>query len=83
MPIFKNGLQNTHRCLAKNSLSFRRSLRAFLILRNDSILALDKEGFLVIIEHKLDDTGRDVTWQALKYASCCARLTKEELPRLP
>ena len=37
------------------------------------LLALDKEGSLVIIEHKLDDTGRDVTWQALKYASYCAR----------
>jgi hypothetical protein len=43
------------------------------------LLALDKDGSLVIIEHKLDDTGRDVTWQALKYASYCARLTKEEI----
>ena len=33
------------------------------------LLALDKQGSLVIIENKLDDTGRDVTWQALKYAS--------------
>jgi len=28
-----------------------------------------KDGNLVIIENKLDDSGRDVTWQALKYAS--------------
>ena len=33
------------------------------------LLALDKDGNLVIIENKLDDTGRDVGWQALKYAS--------------
>ena len=33
------------------------------------LLALDKKGNLVIIENKLDDTGRDVVWQALKYAS--------------
>ena len=46
------------------------------------LLALDKEGSLVIIEHKLDDTGRDVTWQALKYASYCARLTKEEIRQI-
>jgi hypothetical protein len=46
------------------------------------LLALDKEGSLVIIEHKLDDTGRDVTWQALKYASHCARLTKEEIRQI-
>lgn len=26
------------------------------------LLALDRSGALVIIENKLDDTGRDVTW---------------------
>jgi hypothetical protein len=41
------------------------------------LLALDKQGSLVIIENKLDDSGRDVTWQALKYASYCASLSKE------
>lgn len=39
------------------------------------LLALDTEGNLVIIENKLDDTGRDVTWQALKYASYCSTLS--------
>jgi hypothetical protein len=43
------------------------------------LLALDKNGNLVIIENKLDDSGRDVTWQALKYASYCSTLTKEEI----
>jgi len=38
------------------------------------LLALDKEGNLVVIENKLDDSGRDVTWQALKYASYCSSL---------
>ena len=33
------------------------------------LLALDKQGALVVIENKLDDSGKDVTWQALKYAS--------------
>ena len=46
------------------------------------LLALDKEGSLRIIEHKLDDTGCDVTWQALKYASYCARLTKEKIRQI-
>ena len=36
------------------------------------LLAIDKDGNLVIIENKLDDSGRDVVWQALKYASYCA-----------
>ena len=43
------------------------------------LLALDKDGNLVIIENKLDDTGRDVMWQALKYASYCSNLTKSQI----
>ena len=43
------------------------------------LLALDKSGNLVIIENKLDDTGRDVTWQVLKYASYCSTLKKEQI----
>ncbi|MHB8963874.1 MAG: DUF4268 domain-containing protein, partial [Saccharofermentanales bacterium] len=43
------------------------------------ILAIDENGDLVIIENKLDDTGRDVTWQALKYVSYCAGLTKTDI----
>ena len=43
------------------------------------LLALDKQGSLVIIENKLDDTGRDVTWQALKYASYCSTLSKDDV----
>ncbi len=43
------------------------------------LLALDKEGNLAIIENKLDDSGRDVVWQALKYASYCASLTKAQI----
>lgn len=43
------------------------------------LLALDKDGNLVIIENKLDDTGRDVVWQALKYASYCSNLNKYQI----
>lgn len=43
------------------------------------LLALDKEGNLVIIENKLDDSGRDVVWQALKYASYCSTLTTAQI----
>lgn len=43
------------------------------------LLALDKHGNLVVIENKLDDSGRDVTWQALKYASYCSSLTKDQI----
>lgn len=43
------------------------------------LLALDESGKLVIIENKLDDSGKDVVWQALKYISYCATLTKVEI----
>ena len=43
------------------------------------LLALDEKGRLVVIENKLDDSGKDVVWQALKYVSYCATLTKSEI----
>lgn len=43
------------------------------------LLALDKDGNLVVIENKLDDSGRDVTWQALKYAAYVSSLTKMQI----
>lgn len=43
------------------------------------LLALDKKGCLVIIENKLDDSGKDVVWQALKYTSYCSTLTTEQI----
>jgi hypothetical protein len=43
------------------------------------LLALDKDGNIVVIENKLDDTGRDVTWQVLKYASYCSTLSKDQI----
>ncbi|MDS1136721.1 DUF4268 domain-containing protein [Nitratireductor indicus] len=43
------------------------------------LLALDKEGNLVVIENKLDDSGRDVTWQALKYTAYVSGLNKLQI----
>nr|QQQ58180.1 hypothetical protein JJQ54_00515 [Klebsiella pneumoniae] len=49
-------------------------------LTNVSICWLStKKGNLVIIENKLDDSGRDVVWQALKYAGYCANLRQESV----
>ncbi len=33
----------------------------------------------MVIENKLDDGGKDVTWQALKYVSYCFTLTKIQI----
>jgi hypothetical protein len=46
------------------------------------LLALDKAGGLVIIENKLDDSGRDVMWQCLKYASYCSTLSKSNIAEM-
>ena len=46
------------------------------------LLALDKNGALVVIENKLDDSGKDVTWQALKYVSYCSNLSKKNITKI-
>ncbi len=43
------------------------------------LLALDKKGCLVIIENKIDDSTKDVVWQAIKYGAYCSTLTKAEI----
>ena len=43
------------------------------------LLAIDKQGSLAIIENKLDDSGRNVVWQSLKYASYCSTLSKTQI----
>lgn len=43
------------------------------------LLALDKLGNIVVIENKLDDSGRNVVWQSMKYAGYCSSLKKEDI----
>ncbi|MFA6808734.1 MAG: hypothetical protein WCR27_07060, partial [Eubacteriales bacterium] len=43
------------------------------------LLALDKDGNLVIIEVKRDYSGGDVDFQALKYCSYCSTLTPTDI----
>ena len=67
-------------CLGEELLVIQKEFSGFSDTHERlDILALDKQGSLVLIENKLDDTGRDVTWQALKYASYCSRLSKENV----
>lgn len=46
------------------------------------LLAMDKDGQLVVIENKLDDSGRDVVWQGLKYVAYCSTLKKMEIVKI-
>ena len=41
------------------------------------LLAVDRDGNLVVIELKRDDTGADAHWQAIKYASYLGRATND------
>lgn len=62
-------------CLGEDLLIIQKEFDGFDETRERlDLLALDKQGRLVIIENKLDDTGRDVVWQALKYAAYCSTL---------
>ncbi len=77
--------QHLQEWISKNPLSLGEDL---LIIQKEfagfddtnerlDLLALDKRGNLVVIENKLDDTGRNVVWQSLKYASYCSSLTSQ------
>jgi len=46
------------------------------------LLALDKDGKLVIVELKRDDSGKYVELQAIKYAAYCSNLTMDEIVAL-
>jgi hypothetical protein len=43
------------------------------------LLAIDKDGNLVVIELKRDDSGKNVDLQAIKYAAYCSTLTLDDL----
>ncbi len=43
------------------------------------LLCIDKEASLVIVELKRDDSGTEVEWQAIKYASFCSNFRSEEI----
>ncbi|MEX0596108.1 MAG: hypothetical protein WD512_06360, partial [Candidatus Paceibacterota bacterium] len=73
-------IANNPSCLNEDLLIIQKEFNGF----NDTserldLLALDKQGNLVVIENKLDDTGRDVTWQVLKYSSYCSTLNASQI----
>jgi hypothetical protein len=47
--------------------------------RRLDLLAVDKEGALVVVELKRDDSGTDVEWQAIKYASYCSSFSHDDI----
>jgi hypothetical protein len=73
-------IANCPDCLGEELLIIAKEFDGFDETRERlDLLALDKQGGLVVIENKLDDSGRDVVWQALKYASYCSSLSKSQI----
>ena len=73
-------LVHTPEALGEDLLIIQKEFDGFADTRERlDLLALDKEGRLVVIENKLDDSGRDVVWQALKYVAYCSSLKKAEI----
>lgn len=69
--------------LGENLLIIQKEFAGFTdTLERLDLLAVDKAGRLVLVENKLDDSGKDVTWQALKYVSYCASLSKSEIQNI-
>jgi len=76
-------LANNPEALGEELLIIQKEFDGFSDTRERlDLLALDKMGNLVIIENKLDDSGRDVTWQVLKYASYCSSLKKSQIIKI-
>lgn len=76
-------IANYPECLGEKLLIIQKEFDGF----NDTnerldLLALDESGTIVVIKNKLDDTGRDVTWQALKYVSYCSTLSKQQIKEI-
>jgi len=46
------------------------------------LLAIDKKANLVVVELKRDESGANVDWQSIKYASYCSNFTHEEIYRI-
>ena len=76
-------LAHTPEVLGEELLVIQKEFDGFAGTRERlDLLALDREGRLIVIENKLDDSGRDVVWQALKYAAYCSSLTQKDIPAI-
>ncbi|MDP3264396.1 MAG: DUF4268 domain-containing protein [Tabrizicola sp.] len=73
-------LANQPDALGEELLIIQKEFDGFADTRERlDLLAMDEDGQLVVIENKLDDSGRDVAWQALKYAAYVSSLTKAQI----
>lgn len=69
-------------CLGEKLLMIGKEFSGF-DKTNDrlDLLAIDKQGNLVIIENKRDTSGKDVVGQAIKYAAYCSTMTLDDVSK--
>ena len=73
-------LENTPDAFGEDLLFIQKEFDGFDETKERlDLLAIDKQGNLVVIENKLDDSGKDVTWQVLKYASYCSTFSTKQI----
>ncbi|MBD8848413.1 hypothetical protein [Priestia megaterium] len=72
-------IRKTPEILEEELLIIGHEYDKFEVNERLDLLAIDKDGKLVIIEVKRDTTGGHVDFQALKYASYCSRLSPQDI----
>ncbi len=66
--------------LGEELLIFGKELSFFSDTRErPDLIAIDKAGNVVVIELKRDDSGSNLEWQAIKYASYLSKFSKDEV----
>ena len=79
-PHIQEWIANTPEALGEELLILQKEFDGFEGTKERlDLLALDKDGRLVVIENKRDDSGREVVWQAIKYVAYCSTLTKKQI----
>lgn len=67
-------------CLGENLLIIQSHFSDFSESNQElDLLALDKDGNLVIIEIKRDDKDKNITWQSLRYAAACTSFSQDQI----
>ena len=65
--------------LEEGLLVVAKEFRGFDVRERPDLIAVDSQGGLVVIELKRDDSGADVHWQAIKYASYLRKASADDI----
>ncbi len=76
-------IANNPEILGEDLLIIAKEFSAFdMTNERADLIALDRDGNLVIIELKRDDSGTEVHWQAIKYASYFRKVKPDQIVKI-